>query len=219
MSRTALALALGFLATAALASNGPDVDKVNGSIHVGDGEVKGDLSTVNGSISLADRASADEVETVNGGIELGADAHARSLETVNGGIELGARAQVHEKIETVNGSITLARGDEALGTVSNVNGRIRLDAAHVGGGLETVSGDIEVGADSKVDGGILVDENKGMHWGLAPKPPRVVIGPHAVVGGSLVFKREVRLYVSDSAQVGSIQGATAQRFSGSTPAE
>jgi DUF4097 and DUF4098 domain-containing protein YvlB len=218
MSRRLLALALCAVVAPAFAGHG-DIDKVNGSIHLRDGENGGDLSTVNGSVSLGDHALAEDVETVNGGIELGADAHARSLETVNGGISLGARAQVQDKIETVNGSITLERGAEALGMVSNVNGRIRLDAAHVGGGLETVSGDIEVGADSKVDGGILVDENKGMHWGSKPKPPRIVIGPHAVVGGKLVFKREVRLYVSDSAQVGAIEGASAQRFSGTAPTE
>jgi hypothetical protein len=44
-----------------------------------------------------------------------------------------------------------------------------------------------------------------------------VIGPHAVVQGTLEFRREVELYVSDSAQIGAVKGATAQKFSGANP--
>jgi hypothetical protein len=47
--------------------------------------------------------------------------------------------------------------------------------------------------------------------------PKIVIGPHAVVQGNLTFQREVELYVSDSATVGKIEGATAKKFSGSAP--
>ncbi len=98
------------------------------------------------------------------------------------------------------------------GKVSNVNGGIALDAAHVGGGIETTSGDIDVGANSRVEGGILVNQdNSWFHFGVS-RDPRIVIGPHAVVKGDLVFKRTVQLYVSDSATVGKIDGAKAIPF-------
>jgi outer membrane lipoprotein SlyB len=38
-----------------------------------------------------------------------------------------------------------------------------------------------------------------------------------VIQGTLTFERPVDLYVSDSATVGKIEGATAQKFSGSAP--
>ena len=45
-----------------------------------------------------------------------------------------------------------------------------------------------------------------------PLPPRIVIGPQAVVDGSLVFEHPVTLYVHRSARTGAIQGATAIAF-------
>ena len=89
----------------------------------------------------------------------------------------------------------------------------------MGGGIETVSGDIDIGANSHVEGGILVDaDHSWFHFGSS-RDPRIVIGPHAVVQGALTFKREVTLYVSDSATVGKIDGAKAIRFSGDKPAQ
>jgi cytoskeletal protein CcmA (bactofilin family) len=121
-------------------------------------------------------------------------------------------------VDTVNGSITLDRGAVVAGRASNVNGTIHLDGAHVGGGLETVAGDIEVGADSRVEGGILVDKpnNGWFHFGTT-RTPRVVIGPGAVVKGTLEFRREVDLYVSDRATIGEVKGATVHKFSGDQP--
>jgi hypothetical protein len=52
-------------------------------------------------------------------------------------------------------------------------------------------------------------------WGS--KPPRVVIHANATVQGLLKFEREVRLYVSDKATIGTVEGATPIRFSGSEP--
>jgi len=51
------------------------------------------------------------------------------------------------------------------------------------------------------------------------KPPRIVIGPDATVDGPLVFEREVKLYVHQSAKVGTITGATPVRFTGPTAPE
>ncbi|MET0232234.1 MAG: hypothetical protein ABW186_14970 [Rhodanobacteraceae bacterium] len=209
---TALSLVLAFGASA----RGIDVDKVNGSIHIENDQQAGDLSTVNGSIRVDTGGSATKLSTVNGGIELGDRVAVDSVETVNGGIELGRGARVARTVEAVNGHIALAQGAEIAGKASNVNGRITLDAAHVGGGIETISGDIEVGANSRVEGGILVDKPHGFSWGKN-KNPRIVIGPHAIVDGTLEFRREVDLYVSDTAKVGTITGATASKFSGDHP--
>lgn len=210
------------LATLALGSLSPawasdDTSKVNGSIRIDEGKTVGDLDTVNGSISLGEHGQADEISTVNGSIDVGDDASIRSAGTVNGRIALGKRARVKEGIETVNGSLTLDEDSDVSGDVSNVNGSIRLHKAHVGGGIKTVGGDIEIGADSSVEKGIHVEKsNSWFNWGN-DKPVRVVIGPRAVVKGTLLFERDVELMVSDSAQIGEVKGAKAVRFSGDHP--
>ena len=120
-------------------------------------------------------------------------------------------------MSTVNGSIGLERKAEVTGKVSNVNGNMELHAAHVGGGLQTVNGDLEVGADSRVEGGILVGKPTGTSFSTNKRPPEIVIGPGAVVDGTLRFEHEVRLFVSDRATVGRIEGATPVKFSGDRP--
>ena len=47
--------------------------------------------------------------------------------------------------------------------------------------------------------------------------PRIVIGRGSVVGGTLNFERPVKLYVSDKATIGPVQGATAVKYSGERP--
>ena len=218
MKRTLVAVgtALSLVFTFGAHARGVDVDKVNGSIHIEGDQQAGDLSTVNGGIRVDSGGSAIKVSTVNGSIELGDRVTVDSVETVNGGIELGSGAHVARTIEAVNGHIALAQGADVAGKASNVNGRISLNAAHVGGGIETVSGDIDIGANSHVEGGVLVEQPHGWSWGKN-KNPRIVIGPHAVIDGKLDFRREVDLYISDSAQVGAITGATANKFSGDHP--
>lgn len=213
----AIAVCFALSATAVQAgSTGPDIDKVNGSIRVDEGQAAGDLETVNGSIRLGNHVRADDAETVNGEIAVGDDVEVSSLSTVNGGIGIGQRSRVRGEVESVNGSITLEKGADVGGKVSNVNGRIATEGARIGGDIETVAGDIEIGRDSRVDGGILVEKPSGWNWGKS-KNPRVVIGPNAVVTGRLEFRRDVDLYISDSARTGTIEGATAKRFSGATP--
>ncbi|AND70154.1 hypothetical protein ATSB10_27000 [Dyella thiooxydans] len=216
MRRTALALAFA-LAVPLAASAQDSIDKVNGSVHVEAGQQVGDASTVNGSVHVEDGASVRKASTVNGSVELGDKAQASEVGTVNGAVTLGAGARVSGKVEAVNGAIRLAKDADVGGRVSNVNGAISLDDAHVAGGLGTVSGDITVGADSRVEGGILVDKPGGwFHWNNH-RPPHVVIGPHAVVQGTLEFRRDVVLQVSDSAQIGPVKGATPVTFHGDTP--
>jgi len=203
----------GFTATALADA---DISKVNGSIRVEAGQSARDLSTVNGSIRVGESARIVDASTVNGSIEIEAGTSMRSAGTVNGRVSLGARVQVERDVETVNGGVNLREGAVVNGKVATVNGTIRLETARVGGGIETVSGDIEIGAGSRVEGGIVVEKISG--WQLnAPRTPRVVIGPRAVVEGTLDFRREVELFVSDSAQIGEVKGATAVRFAGDKP--
>ena len=198
---------------------GRSIDKVNGSITAEAGQSHGDLSTVNGGINLQRGARVEDVETVNGGIEAEDDVGTRSVSTVNGGIRFGQRAQVDGGVETVNGGIFIDRGGNVRRDVSTVNGAIGLVDTDLGGGIETVNGDITVGVGSHVKGGIRVEKptgNWGLRWGK-PKLPRIVVGPNAVVEGNLVFEREVKLYVHQSARIGNVSGATAQRFSTASP--
>ena len=213
----AVALPLATLPSAAWAS-GDDISKVNGSVTVEANQPAGDVSTVNGSVRIGDGAKVEKADTVNGSIDLGDKAQARSLETVNGAVTLGDSSRVAGTVTSVNGTLHLAHGAEVLGKLSNVNGGITLETAHVAGGIDTVNGDITVGANSHVEGGILVEKNSGswFHWGKS-HDPIVTIGPHAVVQGTLEFRRDVVLNVSDSAQIGPVKGATVVKFSGATP--
>ena len=204
-------------------SDDDDTHPVNGSVHVKAGEKKDDLSTVNGSIQIDDNATVAGAQTVNGSIRLGAHATAESAQTVNGSITIGNGASVSHTVSAVNGALTLHTGANVAGTLSNVNGHIVLEAAHVGDGIKTVSGDIDVGSNSRVEGGIFVDKNSSeflslFHW-RSSSTPRIAIGPGAVVQGNLLFKRQVRLFVSDHATIGPVSGATAVTFTGASPPE
>ena len=207
----------GFLLVSIPALADEDISKVNGSIRVEDGRSMGDLGTVNGSIRVGANSRAVEVSSVNGSIEIESGAQVESADTVNGRISIGKQARVAQDMETVNGALRLDEGSEVGADLSNVNGAITLRAAHVVGRISTVNGDIEIGADSRVDGGILVEKSNSWFSWSNSKPPRVVIGPRAVIGGSMVFQREVELHVSESAKVGTIEGATPHMFAGDTP--
>ena len=211
----------GSISVSADQHNG-DVSTVNGSIRTADKTVMGQASTVNGGITLGAGATATTLRTVNGGITLGAGATAASLSSVNGGIHAASSARVSGAISTVNGSVTLDRSVDISGRLSNVNGRIQLDAAHVGGGIQTVGGDIDIGAHSNVEGGILVKNNCSsgvLSWIFSQgcKSSVVVIGPGAVVKGTLKFEHEVKLYVSDSATIGPVEGAKTISYTSEQP--
>jgi predicted acyltransferase (DUF342 family) len=212
----ALALPLSALPSSAWAGDN-DTDKVNGSVKVDAGQQAGNVSTVNGAVRIGDGATVQKASTVNGSVDLGDKAQAKELETVNGAVTMGTDSRVSGEVTAVNGSLHLAQAAEVAGKLSNVNGAIVLDAAHVAGGINTVGGDITVGANSHVEGGILVEKPGGwFNWGNS-RDPLIVIGPHAVVQGTLEFRREVVLKVSDTAQIGPVKGATVVKFSGATP--
>ncbi|MCT8287691.1 hypothetical protein NYQ43_18850 [Xanthomonas translucens pv. translucens] len=221
MKRTHLSvlLALGLLAGPALAAEG--ISKVNGSITAEAGKQYGDLETVNGGINVESGARVGNVETVNGGLKIADNAQSGGLSTVNGGIRVGQQVQIADSIETVKGGIFVDRGSRisGSGSVESVNGSIGLVATQLQGGIETVNGDITVGHDSHLGGGI---EMKKPSFSMSFKParkPRVIIGPRAVIDGPLHFEREVTLYVHRSAKTGPISGATAQPFEGDTAPE
>ena len=214
-TRIGLALALALCAPLAFAQE--SVDKVNGSITAESGQTYGDLETVNGSIRIESNARTGDAETVNGSIKVGDNAVTGGLGTVNGGIRIGQNLRADGGIETVNGDVFVGRGG-SLEDVSTVNGAIGLVDSDLSGGIETVNGDITVGAGSHVKGGIKVEKPTSNWMPITigkREPPRIIIGPNAVVEGPLVFEREVKLYVHESARIGKVTGATAVRYSGS----
>ena len=216
MRRAVLALALLLPLAATAADN--DINRISDDIHVEAGQHAGDLSTVSGDVEVGDRAAVGKAVTVSGAVTLGAQAQAREVGTVSGDIQLGRESIVAGDVRSVSGSVRLAQGARVQGHLSNVSDSIMLDDAQVAGGIETVAGDITVGAGSRVEGGILVDRpNHGaIHFGN-DRTPLIVIGPHAVVRGTLDFRQAVLLKVSDSAQIGMVKGATVEKFSGATP--
>jgi DUF4097 and DUF4098 domain-containing protein YvlB len=201
-------------------TNGTGTHAINGSIHVSSSAPGGEVSTVNGSIHADENAQIAGGHTVNGNISLGDNASATSLTTVNGGILLGPGAKVSDTVTTVNGTLTLRPGSEVDGRLSNVNGAILLADATVKGGITTVNGNIEIGPHSHVQGGVVVHKPSSgffQWWTDGDKPPRVVVGPGAVVEGAMTFDRAVQLYVSDTATIGQVTGATPVKFSGDHP--
>lgn len=217
--RTILFTAI-LLASPFVAAKGPDIDKVNGSIRTEADAQYGTLETVNGSVDVASGVHADSASTVNGRIDVDANAVLGEVETVNGRIDLGPGVTIERDVSTVNGGIEIERGSRVFGKLETVNGTVDLDGTEIDGRIETVNSDITIGAGSVVRGGILVEKPQGNWlWGNNGKQklPRIVIGPDAVVEGTLDFEREVELYVHATAKIGTVRGATAKTFSGATP--
>lgn len=214
--RLPLALGLALCGIAATALAGDDISKINGSIEAPASSVRGKLETVNGGIRIGGHASVKDVETVNGGITVGDHAETGDLETVNGSIRIGRAAAIDGGVQTVNGSIFADRGTRINGGVETVNGAIGLVASQIGEDVETVNGDITVGIGSRVGGSVHVIRPKLNLTLRTARKPKIIIGPHAIVEGSLVFDRDVDLYVHDTAHVGEIRGTTAIPYSSDT---
>ncbi len=212
MRRIHLVVVLGMVLISGPVWADEGISKVNGHISADAGRQYGDLETVNGGVSVGDRTRTGDVESVNGGIEIGARASTGGISTVNGGVTVGAGTVVSGDIETVNGSVLVERGSQVSGGVETVNGSIGLIGTQLGKGIETVNGDITVGVDSHVGGDIRIEKSTFGFWSKPSRKPRVVIGPRAVVDGSLRFEREVALYVHRSARIGAVSGATPRPF-------
>jgi len=190
---------------------------------VGEGAVvTGDLGTVNGTIRVDDNAQIEDVETVNGSLTIGADVKSGDLSTVNGTIEIGANTTVDGAVDAVNGRISLGKGSSVSRSVENVNGHISLTGGEIGGDLETVNGDIDLSDASVIKGGITVRKPGGWSFGnKKSRIPEIVIGPGSRVEGVIRLERKVKLYISESAKVGGVEGEMsmddAVRFSGERP--
>ena len=196
---------------------------VNGSITVGEGAVvSGSLGTVNGSVRVGENAQVKGVETVNGSVTIGSGVKSGELSTVNGAIGVGADTSVKGAIETVNGKISLDTGSSVSGSVENVNGSISLVGSEIGGNLTTVTGDIDLSDASVIKGDIIVEKPGGWNFSLTkPRVPEITIGPGSRVDGKIELEREVKLFISDTAEVGGVEGEMslddAVRFSGKRP--
>jgi cytoskeletal protein CcmA (bactofilin family) len=215
----AIPLALGM--TLAMADEAT-TSKVNGSINIGSGEHTGNLSTVNGSIHIGTMATVGKASTVNGGLNVDSAATSGGLTTVNGSIDVREGAHVQGNVNSVNGYLHVEPQADVTGNLTNVNGGIRVNAAHVGGSIETLNGGIDLGPNAHIDGDVHVEKDHSWHFGFfwgQPHEPRVVVGPGTVVRGTLRFEREVKLYVSDRATIGAVEGAEVLRFSGDRPPE
>lgn len=195
---------------------------VNGSVTVGsDATVTGDVSTVNGGIRVGDRSVIEDADTVNGSVKISDYVQARNLSTTNGNIQIGENATIDGYVSTTNGDITVETNTTVADDLGNTNGDIELIGGRIGGTVSTTNGDIELFDGAVVGGDIIVEKARGWNWNGMRQRPRVVIGPGCRVDGEIRLEREVRLYISESAEVGGVSGEMtmddAEIFSGSRP--
>ncbi len=219
-----LAISLGFFSVAPDVAIAEDMatSNVNGSINIDAGEHRGNLSTVNGSIHVGQQATAGHVNTVNGSLNVDAGATVSTATTVNGSINIRDGAHVQGSISSVNGGLHVDHDAEVTGNVTNVNGGIHVVGAHIGGFIDTHNGNIDLGPNAHIDGSVRIEKDNSWNFGFfwaTPGEPRVIVEPGTVVRGKLVFERPVRLYVSDRATIGAVEGADVIRFSGDHPVE
>jgi hypothetical protein len=204
-------------------SESDGASSVNGSVTVGDGAVvTGSVDTVNGKVRVGDDARIENANTVNGSVSLEDNVTADDLETVNGSISVGQGGDIRGGISAVNGKITLERGTVVASDVGNVNGDIEFEGAEIGGNVTTTNGDVYLKDASVVKGNILVEKPSFWNFGDSKNQiPEIVIGPGSVVEGRIILERKVELYISESAEVGGVEGEMtmndAVRFSGNRP--
>ena len=193
---------------------------VNGKVTVGAGAtVTGEVSSVNGSVRIEEGATVADAETVNGGLRVADKVRSRSLSTVNGSIDIASDVTVDGGVSAVNGRISVGGGSKVAKDLGNVNGDIELEGSEVGGDVSTVNGDIELAEGAVVMGDLVVEKPRGSSNNS--RMPRVVIGPGSRVEGVIRLERDVKLYISESAEVGGVEGEMtlddAVRFSGKRP--
>ena len=200
-----------------------EASSINGSVTVGEeAVVNGEVSTVNGKIRIQDNARVEDISTVNGAVRIGAGVSSENVSTVNGSIRVDESSTIDGYIEAVNGSIGVEKGTTIDRDVSNVNGNIELTGSQIGGDLSTVNGDVVLADGTVLRGDLIVEKPGGWNWSWKKrKPPTVIIGPGSRVLGNIRLEREVELFISDSAEVGGVEGEMAMsdavRFSGDRP--
>lgn len=205
MIHTRLALCLLLAAAPAFAAH--NMDSISDDLVAEAGQGYGNLKTISGDIRVEAGATARSIGTVSGDIVLAGGARCGGVETVSGDIHGAPRVGVDGDVRSVSGDVEFVRDSDVGGDLETVSGDIDLAGTRVGGGLTTVSGDVTVGAGSHVRGGLRVKKPKGFNPGRNA-PPRIVIGPNAVIDGALVFEYPVRLSVDKTARIGPVTGAT-----------
>ncbi len=103
-----------------------------------------------------------------------------------------------------------------------MNGDITLEGSEVGGDLSTVNGDVELSGGAVLRGDLVVEKPSMWSWGRkSSRVPQIIIGPGSRVDGVIRLEREAKLYLSESAEVGGVEGVMsmddAVRFSGDRP--
>ncbi len=213
-----VAVTLMLVGIGAAIGSGQDIRKTNGAIRVDSGESVGMLTTTNGAIVVGDNAQATQISTTNGAIRIGNEVVFDSVRTTNGAISVGAGVECSGDLQTTNGGISVGSGSRIAGDVSTVNGSVVMTSTHVGGKVSTVSSSVDLGADSMIVGGVVIEGRRGFSFGMGnSRTPKVIVGPRTRVIGDMEFKREVELWVHDSASVGNVSGAEARRYSGDRP--
>lgn len=195
---------------------------INGDVTIGDKAiVDGDLSTVNGDVHAGFGTHTGKLTTVNGDITVNHDAQTGELTNVNGSIRLGQNVVANGNVTSVNGSIDTSNGAQMHGDITDVNGNIVLCNTRADGNLRFVNGTLLVAANSQVKGNVTAKKPEFDSGDTAADErhmPIVVVGPHAVIGGTITFERPGKLFVSDSAVIHAVTGVTAEKFSGAAPA-
>ena len=125
-------------------------------------------------------------------------------------------------IEAVNGSISLGEGSSVAKGLSNVNGDISVNGGTVGSDVSTMNGDVSVMDGGVVKGNVIIEKSRGYNSsGNKSNMPTITIGPGSRVEGVIDVEREVKLFISDTAEVGGVKGVMsmddAVRFSGNRP--
>ena len=189
---------------------------INGNVIIEDAAVveHGGIKTVNGRISVGKGARVNNCATVNGSVVIADEARTGDVKSINGDIKIARKAKIEGDIKLVNGRVSVDRGAHVDGDIGTINGHIKLTGSIVNGSLSNYNGGISVLDGTRVDGGLKIHEKKD---GSRDEDPVIVVGRNAVIAGDLEFERPVRLYIHNSAQVGSITGAEAQRYSGDEP--
>ena len=189
---------------------------INGEISVGTGAVvDGSLRTINGRINVATGAQTGSLTGINGNITLAEGVHAGDLKAVNGDLVLG-KDTLTDNLATVNGDIHAAGGAHIGGTVRDVNGDIALCGAQVDGNLSFYHGTVLLTDDTVVQGNVTAKKPNATE--TSNHEPRLIVGPHTRVNGTITFERPGKLYVSDSAVIHGVTGVTAVKFPGVAPA-
>ncbi len=222
-----------------------DIWSIDQNVEIGSNANVGEISTVNGSVHVLEGAEVSQgfgsIDTVQGAVHIGPGATVKGyIATVNGDVFLEDRANVSGSVSTTTGQVRIARdakigrglsakygsifagSGSQLESVSSARGDIAFVATLIQGNVCTHTGNITVGAGSRVDGAIQVSSSECFGSedevpGPEATPPRIVVGPNVEVRDGIVSDKPIKLYVHRAARVGKITGAEAILYDSDTP--